>query len=53
MPLKPNKGVANLRHATKLRRRITDGSVFQLQQVRQLGLIQFADAFFDVLREDQ
>jgi hypothetical protein len=51
--LKPDKGVAYLDHATKLSRRITDGSVFQLQQVRQFGLIQLADAFFDILRENK
>jgi hypothetical protein len=53
MPLKPYKGVAYLGHATKLSRRITDGPVFQLQQVRQLGLIQLADALFDILAEDK
>jgi hypothetical protein len=34
MPLKPDKGVAYLGYAAKLCRRITDGPVFQLQQVR-------------------
>jgi len=56
MPLKPDKGVEYLRHAAKLCRSITDSPVFQLQQVRQFGLIQLADghchieqveAFFD------
>jgi hypothetical protein len=53
MPLKPDKGVADLGDAAKLSRRVTDGSVFQLQQVRQFGLIQLADAFFDILAEDK
>jgi hypothetical protein len=53
MPLKANKSVAYLGHATKLGRRITDGPVFQLKQVWQFGLIQLTDAFFDVLGEDK
>jgi hypothetical protein len=53
MPLKPDKGVAYQCHAAKLGRRIADGPVFQLQQVRQFGLIQLADAFLDILGEDK
>jgi hypothetical protein len=51
--LKPDKGIPYLGHAAELSRRITDGSVFQLQQVRQFGLIQLADTFFDILRENK
>src|SRR5580704_16027443 len=53
MPLKPDKRVADLRHATKLGRRVADGPVFQFQQVRQFDLIQLADAFLDVLEKDK
>ena len=53
MPLKPDKGVAYLRHAAELGRRVADGPVFQFQQVRQFGLIQLTDAFFDILAEDK
>jgi hypothetical protein len=53
MPLKTDEGIAYSRHATKQSRRITDGPVFQLQQMRQFGLIQLAVAFFHVLGEDK
>jgi hypothetical protein len=53
MPLKSNKCVAYLSHAAELSRRIAHGPVLQLQQMRQFGPIQFADAFLDVLEEDE
>ena len=53
MPLKPGKGVAYLCHAAKLIGGIADSPVFQLQQMRQFFLIQFAVAFLDVLGENK
>jgi hypothetical protein len=50
VPLEAYKRVTYLCHATKLSRSIADGPVFQLQQMRKFGLIEIADAFFDVLR---
>jgi hypothetical protein len=53
MFLKPDKCVSYMGHATELGRRVTNGPVFQLQQMGQFGLIQLADAFFDILEEDK
>ncbi len=53
MPLKPHERTPYIRHATKLGGGIADGPVFQFEEVRQLGPVEFSDALLDVLREDE
>jgi hypothetical protein len=53
MSLETHEGASYVRRADELDRGIADGSVFQLQKMRQLGLGEFPDAFLDVLREDE
>jgi hypothetical protein len=53
VPLKPDKRVVYLSHAAELSRSIADGPVLQFQQMREFGLIQFANAFLDVLRQNE
>ena len=53
MRLKPNKGFAYFRDTAELRCRVADGPVSQFEKMRQLGLVELANALADVLREDE
>ena len=53
MPLKSDERVSDGGNATELSGRISDGFVFQLKQMSELRLIQFANTFGDVLGQDE
>ena len=53
IPLEADEGIADCGNTPELVRGVWHGVIFQLQQMRQLGLIKLADAFFDVLRRGQ
>ena len=53
MSLKANKGFTYFRDTPELRCRVADGAVSQLQKMRQLRLVEFANALADVLRQDE
>jgi hypothetical protein len=42
MRLEADEGFKSLRDATERQCRIADGAIFQLQRMRQLGLVEFA-----------
>ncbi len=51
--LKANEGIADGGHTAKLVCRIRDRMIFELQQIPELFLIQFADALPYVLRKNK
>lgn len=51
--LKPYECVADCRDAAELVRGIGHRVVFELQQVRELVLIEFADTLIDILGENE
>ena len=53
MPLKSYEGASYAGDTAKLGGRIADGPILQLQEVRQLGLVEFSDALFDVLGKNE
>jgi hypothetical protein len=51
MPLESNEGAPGVWNAAQLRRRIPDYLTIEFQELRQLDLVKFADALFDILRQ--
>ena len=51
--LESDEGVADAGRAAEFGGGVGDGAVFQLEKLRQLGAIEFAHAFLDVLEQDE
>ena len=49
--MKSDKCIPDLGNSTELFRRIADGAVLQLQKLREFFLVQFSNAFLDILIE--
>lgn len=53
MPLEPNEQVPDFIDTTQNFRGITDGLIFQMDQVGQLCLVQFFDPGINVFEQDK
>jgi hypothetical protein len=51
--LKANKGFAYFRDTAEVQCCVADGPVSQFEKMRQLRLVEFANALADVLRQDE